>query len=140
MEAIGIVYPIPKEIMNSLFNEKKSVFVKFTHQPSKKTIIRIKEGMKLYLYESHSENCFVGEADISKVSYLLLEDILKKYREKLIISEKDLREYAQGRESKMLLVLNLVNIKKYDKPRKSKKRITMAGHYITLENKKEVFW
>ena len=140
MEIKGVVYPIPKEIINSLFEQGKNIFVKFTtHEPSKKTIIKLKEGMKLYLYESHSDNCIIGEANISKVDYLSLDETLKTHKEKLMIPEQKLREYSRGREDKKLLILSLKDIRLYSTPKITKKRITMAGQYITSENKKGIF-
>jgi len=140
MKVTGIVYPIPKEILTSLFENNKNIFIKFTtHEPSKKTIIKLKKGMTIYFYESHSNKCVVGDAIISNVDYLVLNEVLRIHNKKLMISKRSLKEYAKGREDKKLLVLTMKKINKYLIPKKTKKSITMAGCYINNENKKEIF-
>jgi hypothetical protein len=139
-EVIGIIYPLPKEMIERVFNKKKNVFVKFTtHEPTRKTEIRIRKGIRLYLYQSGSKKIIVGDATISNFEYLYVEDVLKKYETNLIIPKKDLRLYSKGREHKKLLVLHLKDLRKYKIPLKMKKSITMTGQYITIDNKKSLF-
>jgi|SRR3989344_5495476 len=139
-EVIGIIYPLPKEIIENMFNKKRDVFVKFTtHEPTRKTEIRIRKGIKLYFYQSGSEKTIVADATIINFEYLYIDEILRKFKSKLIIPEIELAQYAFGREGKKLLVIHLKDSRKYKTPIKMIKPITMAGQYVTLDNRKMLF-
>lgn len=137
---IGVVYPLHKDVIDYMFSNKKDVFVKYTSRtPQKKSNIKIKEGIKLYIYESGGNKSIIGETTIKKYDYLDMQYILDKYLDRLIVSEEDFREYARGREEKKALVLELGSLKKYKEPVKLLKPITMAGLHLTEERKKELF-
>ncbi|AFV22364.1 DUF365 domain-containing protein [Methanomethylovorans sp.] len=137
---IGVVYPLHKDVIDYMFSNKKDVFVKYTsRQPQKKSSIKIKEGMKLYFYESGGSKSIIGETTILKYDYLDMQSVLDKYLERLIVSEEDFRTYAKGREQKKALVLEFGSLKKYKEPVKLLKPITMAGLHLTEERKKELF-
>jgi len=136
----GVIYPLPKKIIDNMLNNSKNIFIKFTsHEPTKKTILRIRPGYKLYLYQSESEKTIVGEAVIKRIEYTSIKDILKKYIERIILSRKELIAYGNGRENKKLLTLHLSNLRRYNDPFKLKKSITMSGQFVTQENKCSLF-
>lgn len=139
-KVIGIIYPLSENLIKSFFDRDKNIFVKFTaYEPTRKTKIRIRKGIKLYAYQSRSKRIVVGNATIAGLEYLYLKEILSIYRNRLIIPEKELKKYALGREGKRLLVLHLRDSKRYKIPIKMKKPITMAGQYITLDNRNKLF-
>lgn len=135
-EVIGVIYPLPESAISRAFKGNKTIFVKFTtHEPTRKTKNRIRNGIKFYFYQSGSGKIIVGDAKISKLEYLQKEDIVVKYKNNLIITESELNNYANGREGKSLLVLHLARLRRYKKPIKLKKSVTMTGQYITQKNK-----
>jgi hypothetical protein len=137
---IGVIFPLPKNIIDFMFSNQRDVFVKYTSRPPlKKTKKRIQEGMKLYIYESGGEKTIIGEACIKKSDYLDMNSILNTYLERLMIPEEDFKNYAKGREEKKALVLELDSLKRYKKPVKLLKPMTMAGLHLTKETKKELF-
>ncbi|WP_177188057.1 DUF365 domain-containing protein [Methanolobus profundi] len=136
---IGVVFPLHKNVIDFMFSNKKDVFVKYTSRQPKKTNTIIQEGMKLYIYESGGIKSIIGEAIIKKSQYLDLDSILNSYPERTMVTEEDLKAYAEGREEKKALVLELSNLMKYETPVKLLKPITMAGLYLTDERKKELF-
>jgi len=139
LEVLGIVYPVSPEVVDNIFNKNKTIFLKFTtHEPTRKTKVRLKEGIKLYFYKSGGEKIIVGEAIISKFDYLLVSEIIRKFRNRMIISEEELMGYSTGREQKRILVLKIINPIKYQKPIKQSKPVTMAGLYVTNENKLKI--
>lgn len=138
-EVLGVVYPVSEEVVRNIFNKNRNIFLKFTtHEPTKRTKIRIKEGIKLYFYKSGGEKTIVGEAIISMFEYLPVFEILKKFRSKMIISEQELINYSAGREDKKILVIKISNPIKYKTSIKQSKPVTMAGLYITGENAKKI--
>lgn len=138
-EVLGVVYPVSPEVVDNIFNKNKTIFLKFTtHEPTKRTKIRLKEGIKLYLYKSGGEKKIIGEAIISKFDYLPISEIIKKFRKKMIISEQELISYSAGRENKRILVIRLGKLIKYKSPIKQSKPVTMAGLYITHENEEKI--
>ncbi len=137
---LGVVFPLHKNVIDFMFSYNRDVFIKYvTHEPLKKTKPKIKEGMKLYIYESGGGKSIVGEATIKMCAYLDMNSILNAYRERLMISEENLKAYAKGREEKKALVLELNNLEKYGYPVKLSKPITMAGLYLTNSRREEYF-
>ena len=97
--------------------------------------IRIKENIPMYIYQSGSNKSIVGMGLISKFEFLKVNELYERYKEKLILTHDELIKYSEGRENKSLLVIHLENITKFNTPKIPKKSITMAGQYITEENK-----
>lgn len=138
-EVIGVIYPLPKKIVDRL-NESRNIFVKFLpHIPTKKSRVRLEEGNKLYIYQSGTKKKIVVESVISKIEFLLIEDVFKRYENCTVATRGELNKYVEGRENKKLMVIHMKNIKKYNIPLKINVPITMAGRYITADNKHELF-
>jgi hypothetical protein len=137
---IGVVFPLHKNVIDFMFLNKRDVFVKYTSRPPKnKRQVKIREGMKMYIYESGGSKEIIGEAIINKYDYLDMLSILNTYPERLMIPVEDFKLYAEGREEKKALVMELSNLKKYASPMKLLKPITMAGLYLTNDKIKELF-
>lgn len=136
---IGVIYPLPKNLIDRI-DKSKNIFIKYLPRvPTRKSYsLKIREGIKLYIYRSGHNKTIVTEAIIDKVELLFFDEIISKYKNRTIAPYDELIKYVQDRENKKLLVLHLKNIKKYDNPLKVKVPITMAGRYITNENKNDL--
>jgi len=136
----GVIYALPGDIAMNIFEKEKKIFVKYLpHEPTKKTEVRLDKGKKIYIYVSGLNKSVIGEAKIKKVEYLDMQEILKKYKKSLMISESELRLYAEGREFKKAQILELENPVLYPQEIKVSVPITMQGAYITNKNKKIIF-
>lgn len=135
-EVLGVIFALPREVIDYMFKHEKDVFVKYiTHVPSKKTKTRIKEGIKLFVYESRNKKQIVGEAIIKKIEYLVAKEIIEQYSDRLITNLETFQEYTKDRKDKPLLVLKLDKIREYKIPRTLNFAINMGGLYITKKNK-----
>lgn len=138
MKIVGVSYPIPKQFMDRFFKEGKDVFIK----PA--TVFKeLKPGMKFVFYQSHEDTGFVGEAKIKNIQ--LINDpmeVFEMYGDRVFLTKGELREYvrsqekwksfrSRGREKKKRwLVIELEDIRKYDKPIKPKRFVPVGGQYI----------
>jgi len=134
-EIVGVTYPIPKQFVDRFFKEGKDVFVK----PA--TVWKqLKQGMKFVFYQSREDTGFVGEARIKDVK--LIDDptkVFELYGDRVFLTKEELKEYVKsqgrwGRKSerkrKKWLVIELEDIRKYDKPVKPKRFVPVGGQYI----------
>lgn len=139
-EIIGVIFPLPKDAIDFMFSNNRDVYVKYTSRvPIKKSKMKMKEGITLYIYQSAGSKSVVGEATIKKFDYLDVNTILNRYHGRLMISDDDIIRYAKGRENKKALVLELSGLKKYKKERELSKSMTMAGIYLTSEKMSDLF-
>ena len=139
-ELIGVIFPLPKDAIDFMFSNNRDVYVKYTSRvPIKKSKMKLKEGITLYIYQSGGNKSVVGEATIKKFDYLDVYTILNEYHGRLMISDDGIKRYAKGRENKKALVLELSGLKKYKKERELSKPVTMAGIFLTSENIQELF-
>ena len=136
----GVIYSLPLDIAMNIFQKGKKIFVKYMpHEPTKKTVLKLKKGMKIYIYISKSNKSVIGEAKIKEIYYMNMQEIIKKFKNNLMISESELILYAEGRENKKAQVLDLENITVYPKEITVTIPITMGGAYVTSINKRKVF-
>ena len=135
---IGVTFPIPKQYMDRFFKEGKDVFVK----PA--TVWKeLKPGMRFVFYQSREDTGFVGEAKIKNIK--LIDDpmeVFEMYGDRVFLTKEELKEYvkSQGRwkhvKSREIvkrmrwLVIELEDIRKYDKPIKPKRFVPVGGQYI----------
>jgi len=124
---IGVVYAVPLELTNRLFDGKTKVFVKVTGHESTKLLPK----HKIVFYASHGEKKLIGEGVIEKVEFLNPTQILSKYKQDLFIDEQEFLNYVGKRQR--ILTLQLRGLKKYHKSIQSNEVITMAGKYLTSE-------
>jgi len=135
MNIVGVTYPIPKQFMDRFFKEGKNVFIK----PA--TVWReLKPGMKFVFYQSREDTGFVGEAKIKDIK--LINDPIKvfeMYGDRVFLTKEELREYVKSQErwgqkkekkKKKWLVIELEDIRKYDKPIKPKRFVPVGGQYL----------
>jgi len=139
-ELVGVVFPIQSQQANRIIDEGKTVFVKKTLiHPTNLKKYRLKNGMKLILYLSGSGRTLAGEAEISNIEFLSYKEIITKYRESLVLSEKELYDYYTTSQTQLnykrpLLVLHLANIRKYPSGVTYHKPISLSGEYVTEKN------
>jgi len=132
---VGVSFPIPKQFMDRFFREGKDVFIK----PA--TVWKeLKPGMKFVFYQSREDTGFVGEAKIKNIR--LLDDPMKVfeiYGDRVFLTKEELKEYVKSQEKwrrksskkkKPWLVIELEDIKKYDKPIKPKRFVPVCGQYL----------
>ncbi len=131
---VGVTYPIPKQFIDRFFKEGKDVFIK----PA--TVWReLKPGMRFVFYQSHEDTGFVGEARIKDIK--LIDDPMKvfeMYGDRVFLTKEELREYVRSQErwgrrtkkKKPWMVIELEDIRKYDKPIKPKRFVPVGGQYI----------
>ncbi|WP_461864834.1 ASCH domain-containing protein [Thermococcus sp.] len=137
---VGVTFPIPKWFLSRILEEGKTVFVK----PS---TLRLKPGMKLVFYASREDQGWHGEAEIESVEHFTtVEDIIKKYKDELFLTPKELRKYernrakwhSRGRRPRPWMVVKLKNIRKYPKVVKPKRFIAVSGRYIKEDEYREI--
>jgi hypothetical protein len=130
----AIIYPVLREHANEILSGK-NVFCKYVG----KGVPSLDIGSRILLYVSHSNFEIVGEGRILKLEFMTPSEILEKHGERLFLSRKELSEYQGNRPSdRRLLVATLSNIKKFGKPIRRSRPITMAGETLTLEQYKSL--
>ena len=133
-EIIGATFPVPNELLDRIFKEKKNVFVK----PA--TLTRLKPGMKIIFYASHKNQGYAGEAEIEHVEIVKNPmEILKKYKDKVFLTEMEFKEYVASQKRwgkvrhKPWMAIVLRNIKEYPKRIMPKRFVSVAGRYVKKE-------
>ena len=132
-EIIGVVYPVPVQYIDRLFDEDRNVFVKYVRSPS----IKVNPRDKVLIYASQGSKEVVGEGIIDALYFKTPEEVLKKYGDKLFLTRDELYDYARSQPTrpltKKMLVLVLSGLRKYSDAIKYPRPMTMAGEYITRE-------
>ena len=130
-EIVGFVFPIRSQHANSIFEKGKDVFFKFGGR-----LKRLQAGAKVIFHVS-GEKLLIGEAIIKSIERMTPEEVWKKYGTRLFLTRAELLEYSresplgEERRKKELTVYVLTKVKKYKKPIFPKRRMTIAGYYIT---------
>ena len=133
MDVLGFVFPIRPKHADSIFENKKEVFVKFGRR-----LRNLRVGAKAIFYVS-GEKILIGEAVIKSIQPMTPAEAWKKYGPKLFLTREELLEYArmsplgQERKTKILTVYVLENARKYKKPVILDKRMTLTGYYMTSD-------
>ncbi|MFA0834138.1 MAG: DUF365 domain-containing protein [Methanobacterium formicicum] len=122
MKIVGVSHPVPKKYADRIYNHNKTVFV------GKKCLKKVSKGDKFVIYESHGAGAYTGMATIVKRSTMIPSEILKKYINKLFVTENEFKEYAQ--KTKKLNVIEFENFERFINPVVPKKFVTMGGKYI----------
>ncbi|WP_297534352.1 DUF365 domain-containing protein [Thermococcus sp.] len=137
---VGVTFPVPKWFLDRILDGGKTVFVK----PS---TLRVKPSMKVVFYASREGQAWLGEAEVESVEFFnSIEEITRKYEKELFLTPKELREYererqkwhSRGRRPRSWMVLRLKNIRKYPKPVKPPRFVTVSGRYIKEKEYREI--
>ena len=94
-EIVGVIYPVPSNLINRILREGKDVFVK--HPTCFK---QLKLGHKVLFYASHEVRGIVGEATIKNIDFLKISEIYKRYGSRIFISENEARSYSKPLSSR----------------------------------------
>ena len=134
----AIVFPILPVFVDRLLVEKRKVFVKYIARNG----AQIKPKQKVLFYVSRSSKEIVGEGQIVEIEFLTPDEVFAKHGDKVFLKKDELVQYALKQPnrdtSKKMLVLVLTRLKRYPKPVKCKKGMTMAGQYLTEDDYKEL--
>jgi hypothetical protein len=135
-ETVGIIFPLLPKHAERLLNEGKTVFVKFFGRES--IPLRLRQGSKLFLYESQGNKAIVGEASITRVESVRASDAVSTYGARLFLTQLEFDEYVGNRGDKTMLALVLGEVRKYAVPLSLERSVTMAGRYMTREMHKRL--
>lgn len=131
-QIVGIIVPIPKELIERLLTEKRNVLVKYT---SRNGFKKISKNDRVLFYASRSCKEIIGEGRIDGIYCLTPNEALNKFGDKLFIDENELETYVLRQPNrtplKKMLVLALCKLTRYPEPKRFNKPISMAGQYIT---------
>lgn len=123
MKIKGVSHPIPTKFAERIYNNNKSVFV------GKSYLGKVSKGDKFILYESYGEKAYTGWGDIKFIGKMKPAEIIKKYNDKLMITEKEFKDYSAGRSE--MNVIEFDNFEKFKKPVPPEKYyVTILGKYI----------
>lgn len=125
----GITHPIPKIYAQRIY-EGKTVYI------GKRYLSKVNNGDKFILYESHGLGAYTGWADIVSIEKLSYNEIIKKYENKIMLTNKELKKYSQG--TKKLNVIVFDNFEKFENIIKPSKFVTMGGKYILEKEYKSI--
>lgn len=142
-EIVGVIYPVPSNLVNRILKEGKDVFIK--HPTCFK---QLKPGHKVLFYASQEIRGIVGEAIIKNIDFLKISEIYKRYGDRVFIREEEAKPYSKplrfrrtgvgGARDVKFMVLELQEIKEYSKIVKPKRFITVAGKYLTKKEYEEI--
>jgi hypothetical protein len=128
---IGVVYPLPIELIDRLFDGRPKVFVKYVAHNTTKLAPK----HKVVFYGSHGSKKLIGEGTIEKVEFLTPETVLSRHKEDLFLSQEELlayvRRFPSRTPSKEMLTLVMKKLKRYPVPVDYDKPISMAGQYLS---------
>jgi hypothetical protein len=133
---VAVIYPLLHEHIERIF-QGKDIFCKYVG----KGIPRIGFGSKLLFYVSGSRSEIVGEATIEAVEFLTPDEIIARYENRLFITKEELDNYRKLRDrppDRKLIVLSLSKIRKYDRPRRMPKVVTMAGRTLSKDEYRQI--
>ncbi|NLF42127.1 MAG: DUF365 domain-containing protein [Bacteroidales bacterium] len=134
-EVAGVIFPVPKHLVDRLLVEKRNVFVKYV---GRNGLSRLSIKHRVLFYASEASKEIVGEGTIAEIGLLTPREVLQKYGKQVFLNEIELGEYIHLQpnrdSSKKLLVLVLTKIKRYTKPKFFEKPISMSGLYLSKEN------
>ena len=129
----GAIYPISSGNVNSLFDQKRSVFVKFTK------FKKLEKGSKIVFYVSKKKT-LIGEGTIAKVEKIKPETAWSRFGKQIFLNESEYNQYVvkspitqKDRKMTEITVFILRNLKRYKKPTMSMYNVTPSGRYLKPE-------
>ena len=118
----GVSHPIPTEYAERIYNNEKTVFVSKSH------LGKVEKGDKFIIYESHGAKAYTGWADIVSIQKMKPAAITRKYKNQLMITAEELKEYAKNKPE--MNVIEFENFQKFKKPVIPKRFVAVSGKYI----------
>lgn len=130
MEIVGVSHPIPTNFAIRIYDKNKTVFV------GKSYLSKVVKGDKFIIYESHGAKAYTGIAEIESIGRTKPAEILKKFKEKLMINPKEFQEYSKA--VKKMNYIQFKNFKKFKKPVKPARFVGIRGKYISEVELKKI--
>jgi len=128
-DIFGAIFPISPENVSSLFNQKKSAFIKFTK------FKKLQRGSKIVFYTCKK---LVGEGIIEKVERVEPKIAWSHYGKQIFLNENQYSKYTarspiSGEDRKMtqITIFFLKSLKRYKNPIRCIYNVTPAGRYLT---------
>lgn len=118
----GVSHPVPTEYAKRIYHKGKTVFVGKTH------LGKVKKGDKFIIYESHGAKAYTGWADIIQVVKMKPMEILDKYKDQMMITPEEFKEYSKGRSQ--MNVIEFENFQLFSKKVVPKRFVAISGKYI----------
>lgn len=87
-ETMSMIFPLVPNQLQRFFEDRKTVFVKFTARQAPPERLRI--GSRLFFYESRRKQEVVGEARIAEISTGTIEQVLARFGDKLFLTQTEL--------------------------------------------------
>jgi len=142
-EIVGVVYPVPSNLLDRIFKEGRDVFIK--HPTCFK---QLRPGHKILFYSSHEKRAIVGEATIKNIGLMKIDEIYEKYGNRVFITKEEAKEYTKplserkGKGGKIrnidFLVIELEKPRLFEKYYKPKRFIVVGGKYVTKKEYNEI--
>jgi hypothetical protein len=132
-DVFGAIFPISSENVSSLFDQRRSVFVKFSK------FLKLKKGSKIVFYLS-KEKKLVGEGKITKVEKMNPKIAWVRYKKQIFLNENEYNQYVEkspisGKNRKMteIAIFMLKDLKRYRNQIDCMFNVTPSGRYLTQE-------
>lgn len=131
---MGAIFPISSENVMPLFDEGKTIFVKYTK------FRKLEKGSKIVFYVS-KEKILIGEGTAEKIEMVSPEIAWARYGKEMFLNKMQYNRYVtkspvsgRNREMEEITVFVLKNLTKYRNPVQWKHHnITPSGRYLTRE-------
>ncbi len=125
----AVIYPFLPEHIERILNGK-DVICKYSGRGKP----NLSEGSKVLFYASGGSLEMRGEAIIRKIEFLTPRQMLSTYERRLFLTPAEVERYRGLRSpDQSLLVLTLFRIRRFKRPIKKAKYVTMAGETLTQE-------
>lgn len=128
---VGAIFPVTLLHSKRIFDDKKTVFVKFTK-------MNFSKNSKILFYVTN-EKSLCGEATIESIRKMSPIEAWNKHKGELFLNQQEYEDYTQRspidrkpRVTKEVTVFVLKNIRKYEKCQKLT-TMTPSGRYLSEE-------
>jgi len=128
---IGAVFPISPEHAVRIFDEGRTVFVKYTR------FSKLDRNSRIVFYLS-GERRLIGEGSIEKIEKAKPESVWAHYGRRIFLDKMEYDQYVsnspiggRNRISEAITVFVLKNLRKYKKTDQLTYSVTPAGCYLT---------
>ena len=135
---LGAIFPILPENVERLFDQKQTVFVKYTK------FKELERGSKIVFYVS-KEKKLIGEGTVERVEKANPKTAWAHYGRRIFLNETEYNQYVskspvdgRNRKTVEITLFILKKLKKYRNPVQWTYSITPSGFYITREKYKEL--
>lgn len=122
MKICGVSHPVPTMFAERIYVNGKTVFVSKSH------LGKVSKGDKFIIYESQGARAYTGYADIKFIGEMKPSEVLKQYKDKLMVTSNEFKEYSKGRDK--MNVIEFENFKKFTTPIVPKRFVAVSGKYI----------